>query len=78
MGLLDWFSSRRKNTVSDALWQQVTTPFPFLNHLLPSEQNDLRKLVDRFLQEKEFTSAGGLELTDEICVSIAVQGWCHP
>lgn len=37
----------------------------------------LRALTEAFLAEKEFTSAGGLELTDAMCVSIAVQG-CLP
>jgi Mlc titration factor MtfA (ptsG expression regulator) len=37
----------------------------------------LRRLAEEFLAEKEFTAAGGLELSDAICVSIAAQG-CLP
>lgn len=36
-----------------------------------------RALSEAFLAEKEFSSAGGLELTDAICVSIAAQA-CLP
>jgi Mlc titration factor MtfA (ptsG expression regulator) len=41
------------------------------------EQLRLRALAEDFLAEKEFTAAGGLELSDAICVSIAAQG-CLP
>ena len=37
----------------------------------------MKSLAEAFLAEKEFTAAGGLALTDTICVSIAVQG-CLP
>jgi Mlc titration factor MtfA (ptsG expression regulator) len=41
------------------------------------EQNRLKSLAEAFLAEKEFSTAGGLELSDEICVAIAAQG-CLP
>ena len=44
-------------------------------HLLPSEQRRrLQRLVQVFLSEKRFEGCGGLELTDEIRVTIAAQG----
>ena len=77
MGLFDWFKSRPQQAVSDELWQRVISPLPFITHLPSTEQIELRQLVDRFLQEKEFSSGGGLELNDEICTTIAAQG-CLP
>ena len=77
MGLFDWFKSRPQQAVSDELWQRAISPLPFITGLPIADQIELRQLVDRFLQEKEFSSGGGLELNDEICTTIAVQG-CLP
>ena len=63
--------------LSDALWQTTIGALPFLAGLNEDEKKRLRGLTESFLAEKEFTSAGGLELTDAMCVSIAVQG-CLP
>jgi Mlc titration factor MtfA (ptsG expression regulator) len=41
------------------------------------EKTHLKILVEPFLAEKEFSTAGGLQLSDEICVAIAAQG-CLP
>ena len=77
MGLLDWFSNKQKIAVSDERWAETMAGLPFLQNLTVDEQNALKILVENFLAEKEFSSAGGLELTDEICLSIATQG-CLP
>lgn len=61
----------------DGLWQQTLASLPFFQRLNDDEKARLRKLTEAFLAEKEFTSAGGLELTDALCVSIAAQG-CLP
>ncbi len=61
----------------DVLWQQTLASLPFVERLDDEEKTRLRKLTEAFLAEKEFTSAGGLELTDAVCVSIATQG-CLP
>ena len=50
---------------------------PFLDRLDDAEKSRLRALSEAFLAEKEFSCAGGLELTDAICVSIAAQA-CLP
>ena len=63
--------------ISDALWSETLTALPFLDRLDDAEQSRLRALSEAFLAEKEFSSAGGLELTDAICVSIAAQA-CLP
>ena len=61
----------------DTLWRETVDGLPFLAGLDAGELSRLRELAERFLAEKEFTAAGGLELTDAMCASIAVQG-CLP
>ncbi|WP_291994836.1 M90 family metallopeptidase [Candidatus Accumulibacter sp. ACC003] len=76
--LLGWFSKRPETTpLPDALWQALLTTLPFLGALADDEQIRLRALTEDFLAEKEFTTAGGLLLSDEICLAIAAQG-CLP
>jgi len=58
--------------MDDALWTRATAGLPFL-----PKTEKLRELVLLFLAEKEFTGAHGLELTDEMRVSIAAQA-CLP
>ena len=62
---------------SDALWSDVTRRLPFLQGLDTEESQRLRHLCQLFLSTKTFTAADGFELSDEICLSIAVQG-CLP
>lgn len=76
--LLGWLRNRQEPApLPDALWQSVVAALPFLAALSDEEQRRLRRLAEDFLAEKEFTAAGGLGLSDEICVSIAAQG-CLP
>jgi Mlc titration factor MtfA (ptsG expression regulator) len=77
MGLFDWLNSKQTNEIAAERWAETVAGLPFLAKLAVDEQNDLKILVEAFLAEKEFSTAGGLELTDEICVSIAAQG-CLP
>ena len=73
--LFDWLRNRQEPApVPEALWQAVVAALPFLAALSDEEQVRLRSLAEDFLAEKEFTAAGGLELSDAICVSIAAQG----
>lgn len=76
--LLDWWRDRHQPPmIPDALWQRTLAELPFLDALDADARQRLRRLSEAFLAEKEFTAAGGLELTDAICVSIAAQG-CLP
>jgi len=76
--LINWLRGKTEaKAVPDALWRETLAALPFLARLDADEEARLRKLTEAFLGEKEFTSAGGLELTDAMCVSIAVQG-CLP
>ena len=76
--LINWLSGKReKNSLPEVLWQETVASLPFLERLTGEEKERLRELTETFLAEKEFTPAGGLELTDAMCASIAVQG-CLP
>ena len=77
MGVLDWFSNKRRKAIPGLLWAKTVESLPFLAALTVNEKNDLKSLAEAFLAEKEFSTAGGLELSNEICVSIAAQG-CLP
>jgi Mlc titration factor MtfA (ptsG expression regulator) len=77
MGLFDWFNNKRKVEIDADLWAETLAGLPFLARLTVDEQKALKNLVEEFLAEKEFSTAGGLELSDEICISIAAQG-CLP
>lgn len=76
--LIDWLRGRRAAApLPDALWQETVAGLPFLAALSSEEKSRLRALAEAFLAEKEFATAGGLELTDAMCASIAAQG-CLP
>ena len=77
MGLLDWFKWRKTAAIPDAPWERCLNALPFLAALSHAEKQRLHALAEGFLAEKEFSTAGGLELTDDICISIAAQG-CLP
>lgn len=75
--LLDRLRGKKQTLIPETLWAVTVTSLPFFDILAPDEQQQLKTLAEAFLAEKEFSTAGGLELTDEICVSIAAQG-CLP
>jgi Mlc titration factor MtfA (ptsG expression regulator) len=81
--LTQWIDTRRReralrtHAVSDALWQKTLAGLPFLARLDVKDQLRLREMTSLFLAQKEFSTAHELELTDEICVAIAVQA-CLP
>ena len=76
--LFDWLrGTPQSHPLPDALWDDTLATLPFIDALAADEKARLRELCEAFLAEKEFTSAGGLELTDAMCVSIAAQG-CLP
>jgi Mlc titration factor MtfA (ptsG expression regulator) len=71
------FGRREPAPIADTIWQETLAALPFLGALAEDEKSELRALCEAFLAEKQFTSAGGLELSDAMCVSIAAQG-CLP
>ncbi|MBL8430540.1 MAG: zinc-dependent peptidase [Dechloromonas sp.] len=75
--LLDRFRSKKSTAIPEQVWTTIVASLPFINALTVDEKKQLKTLAEGFLAEKEFSTAGGLDLTDEICVSIAAQG-CLP
>lgn len=71
------FGQTSRPVVSDECWNETLAQLPFLSALATEDLARLRRLAEDFLAEKEFTTAGGLELNDAISLSIAVQG-CLP
>ena len=80
MGFLrEW---RRKRTLKsarldEALWTRVAAKLSFLRGLSQEDSARLKQLVVLFLAEKEMHGAHGLQLTDEVRLSIAAQA-CLP
>jgi hypothetical protein len=58
----------------EALWRETLASLPCLDRLTADEKLRLRRLTEDFLAEKQFASAGGIDLSDAICTSIAAQG----
>jgi hypothetical protein len=77
MQWLQQFFRRSKRQIPDALWRNCVARLAFLDHLSASDRTRLKGLSESLLATKTITGAGGLELTDEIAVLIAVQA-CLP
>jgi Mlc titration factor MtfA (ptsG expression regulator) len=72
--LTEWRRRRvlARHRIDDALWRRATAALKFL-----PRAPKLRELALVFLAEKEFAGAHGLEVTEEMRVSIAAQA-CTP
>lgn len=83
MGLFDKLERWRNQRVianaplTDADWRAACEALPFLVGLDDHELARLRELVLLFLDAKEMSGAGGLELGNDIRLSIAIQA-CLP
>ena len=75
--MFGWLRRAQAPEIDPALWQATVANLPFLAGLTVDAERRLKSLTEQFLAEKEFSPAGGLTLSDEICISIAVQG-CLP
>jgi Mlc titration factor MtfA (ptsG expression regulator) len=53
--------------------QSLERNVPFFHRLSPADQSELRGHIQVFLAEKRFEGCSGLELTDEIRVTVAAQ-----
>jgi MtfA peptidase len=77
--MLDRFRQWRRSRIlarvqiDEGEWQRALRRFPFTRELAAADQARLRELVTLFLHEKRFTSAHGLELTQAMCLHVAVQ-----
>ena len=68
---------RAPNPIPDGLWLATLVQYPFLARLSLPEQARLRRLATHFIDQKEFTGAHGLEVTDAMAVAVAAQA-CLP
>jgi MtfA peptidase len=59
------------------MWFATLTAFPFLTHRSAQHLARLRNLSTLFLAHKEFSGAGGLQVSDAMAVAIAAQA-CVP
>ncbi len=72
--LRKWRRQRLEKLPFPAEWLGILQErVPYYRLLSPEEQVELRKLIRVFLAEKMFEGCGGLEMTDEIRVTIAAQ-----
>lgn len=76
--MLRWLTKRRRATLRQtalpAAWQAIIERnVPYVSRLPAADRDELAGHVQVFLAEKSFEGCGGLEMTDEIRVSIAAQ-----
>jgi len=63
----------RKQPLADDARALIVANFPHFARLTREEQSELEGLIQIFLAEKSFEGCGGLELSDEIRLTIAAQ-----
>jgi hypothetical protein len=76
--MFDFFERRRREKIRErpfpAEWRAILERgFPLYGRLTPENRAELEGHVQVFLEEKSFEGAGGLEMTDEIRVTVAAQ-----
>ena len=76
--MFDWFKNHRraelrKHPLTPEERAVLSKNVPYLAKLDAAERSELEGLVRIFLAEKSFEGCGGLELTDEIRLTIAAQ-----
>lgn len=69
----NWLGNSQNDSLPDALWNQSVTTLPYAAALGSADQARLRNLVQRFLREKTFEGASGLEVTDFMRATVALQ-----
>jgi len=62
-----------RRAIPDDLWKRTLVRYPFLRRRDAADAEALRRLTSLFLDRKEFSTAGGLRLTDAMAVTIAAQ-----
>ncbi len=78
IAMFNWFRSRRRKKLMQvpfpALWEEIIKRNVVHYSMLDeSEQTHLKHLIQVFISEKYWEGAGGLELDDEIKVTISAQ-----
>jgi MtfA peptidase len=74
-GFKSWRRARilQKAKIDRALWDEIAVRFTFVQALNAEERERLRQWVVLFLHEKQIVGAGGLEITEEARLSVAIQ-----
>jgi Mlc titration factor MtfA (ptsG expression regulator) len=73
-GLKRWKRQRLRNRPFPPKWiEMIKRNVPYYALLTPDERNELHGHIQVFLHEKDFEGCGGLEINDEIRVTIAAQ-----
>jgi MtfA peptidase len=81
-----WRASRRqaqlqailqRRAIDESLWQSTVAALPFVASLPPPDLQHLRHLASLFLDDKEFSGAHGLQVSDAQAVMVATQA-CLP
>ena len=67
----------RHHPIPHELWLKATAELTILKGMTAVEKAHLREMTTLFLREKNFIGVQGLELTDAMCLLIAVQA-CLP
>ena len=67
----------KRRAIPDDLWKRTLVRYPFLQRSSVEAAQELRRLTSLFLDSKEFSTTGGLRLTDAMAVAIAAQA-CLP
>ena len=77
--LREWLRKRRTQAlqIGAEQWQHAEQELPFLDYLSAAERLQLREMSRRFLAEKQMFAAAGLQLSEAIQLSIALQA-CLP
>lgn len=76
--MFGWLRDRRQRELRatplpEAWWQIIDRHLPILRRLSATDRDELGGIVQVLLDAKHFEGGGGLELSDEICVTIAAQ-----
>lgn len=66
-----------RRPIPDGLWKRTLRRYPFLQRRSTEDRDTLRRFVSLFLDRKEFSSVGGVRLTNDVVVAIAAQA-CLP
>ena len=67
----------KRRAIPDDMWKRTLVRYPFLQRRSAVDAQELRRLTSLFLDSKEFSTTGGLRLTDAMAVAIAAQA-CLP
>jgi Mlc titration factor MtfA (ptsG expression regulator) len=62
-----------RRPIPDDLWKRTLGRHAFLRRVDPADAAELRRLTSLFLDRKEFSAGGGLQLRDAMVVAIAAQ-----